>query len=1206
MLISSPAIYGQWSERSRLQIVASESSTIHRGFVASRKIESGAGVAEGKKTAPNLKHDSNKVFQDDTVPVFSKGQFRTLFSRVFRVKRIPGSPPNPSTSNFSLLLRRLVFAVACVFVYVLLDRTTVYLQIWPSISAWYPPVGLSVALIVGLGLGILPALVVAGYLAGVINYHQSVTSLPFLLINPLIPLIYGSASLYLRRKLTNNYRIRSIRDVNNILGVTLLASLASATGGTAILVWSGEIASSDYTQAAFNWWIGDAVALSSITPFLLEFVIPWSRRYLGCSGAEEPALSAKNWAWSRQEILESSGFIASLAFLIYLAFGNSFARSAHLFYLFFLPLIWIAMRRGIRGVVVALILVDSSLAIMMRLAHQGMEDLAVLQFLMLILALTALILGAIIGERKKAEQTLADEEERIRLILESTAEGIYGIDRDGFCTFINPAALRILGFSSRSQVLGQNFHTLCHHSRADGTQFPVEDCGIIQTFPSGKGFHADDEVFWRSDGSSFPVEYWSHPLLRNGQAIGSVVTFLDISQRRSYERAIRESEQKFRAVFEGAEFGIAVSELKGDRVTVNPAYRHMLGCTADEMRSLSIFDKLTHPDDVESDMNAFKRLAAGELDHLHLDKRYLLRDGRLVWANVKLSLVRDAAGTPQYILGLAADITERKRTEEELRASERHLRAFIEYAPVAVAMFDREIRYLAASRCWITDYGFGHSDLTGICLYDLIPNLPEKWRESHRRGLAGEKQHLGEDVWIRADGAEQWVSSSVYPWSDPQGNVGGIIISAEDISQRKLNEQLLHDAKLAAETANAAKSTFLANMSHEIRTPLNGILGMTELVLDTQLTEAQRENLSLVRFSADSLLSIINDILDFSKIEAGKLDIELIPFQFRGSLRQILKTCAIRAQQKGLQFSFNAPADVPDSLIGDPGRLRQVLLNLIGNAIKFTERGQILVAVAAAFPVKGRVLLHFGVKDTGIGITPETQEKIFAAFSQADGSMARKYGGTGLGLAICLRLVQMMGGQIWVESVPQKGSVFHFTLDLALAEESAVPLSGKREPGEVALQTQPPLSTLDAFTGSGCRVLLVEDNAVNRTLAQRLLQKRGFTVSIAVDGKQAIAAMQRAEFDLVLMDIQMPEMDGFEATTEIRKREKTTGARTPIIALTAHALKEDRERCLSAGMDAYITKPIRPAELFSVMQNVLESSAARDASTPHTPVPSSR
>jgi CheY-like chemotaxis protein len=280
---------------------------------------------------------------------------------------------------------------------------------------------------------------------------------------------------------------------------------------------------------------------------------------------------------------------------------------------------------------------------------------------------------------------------------------------------------------------------------------------------------------------------------------------------------------------------------------------------------------------------------------------------------------------------------------------------------------------------------------------------------------------------------------------------------------------------------------------------------------------------------------------------------------------------------------------------------------LIGNAIKFTERGQINVAVGAAFPAKGRVLLHFGVKDTGIGIPTEAQEKIFDPFSQADGSMARKYGGTGLGLAICVRLVGMMGGRIWLESARGEGSVFHFTLDLALTVERAKAAKQQGSLRGVASQAQAALlDNGETFNGNGRTVLLVEDNAVNRTLAQRLLQKRGFIVSIAVDGKQAIAAMQSADFDVILMDIQMPEMDGFEATAEIRKRQKSSGRRTPIIALTAHALKEDRERCLSAGMDAYVTKPIRPVELFSAIRGVLEESTARDVTTVLAPVRSSR
>ncbi len=1094
-------------------------------------------------------------------------------------------------SRRTLFLRRLLFSLICILLYGLLDRTTVFLQIWPSISAWYPPIGMSVALMVGVGQEIFPALLLAGFLSGYLNYHQSPTGLPFLLVTPLVPLIYGLASLFLRRKLTAGHRIRSIRDVNYLLGVSLIASSAAAFSGTAILVWNGDIHPSDYLQAALNWWIGDAVAFSSVTPFLLEFVIPSCRRFLGRSG--DPDCFSKPVRWTRTELLESAGFLASLVIIIYLAFANSFARSAHLFYLLFLPLIWIAIRRGLRGVAFALLLVDSGLAVMMRVVHQDLGNLAVLQFLMLILALTALHLGAVIGERREAGRRLADEEERIRLILDSTAEGIYGIDLDGICSFINPAALRILGFASRDEVLGRNFHSLCHHTAADGSPMLPEACRIL-SFRAGRTSHVDDEIFWRKDGASFPVEYWSHPIVRSGVIAGCVVAFLDVTQRRVFERAVRESEQRFRAVFEGSEIGIAISDVKDGHLTVNPAYRRMLDCTVDEMQSIDIFDRLTHPDDLASDIGQFQQLASGEFDRLHIDKRYLLRSGRLVWVSLELSVLRDSAGKPQFIIGLAADITERKRAEEELRASELQLRAFIDDAPVCVAMFDRDVRYLAASRRWINDYSFGHEDLAGVCLYDLIPNLPEKWRETHRRGLAGEKQHLGEDIWLRADGVRQWVTSAVYPWRDPQGNVGGIIISAEDVSQRKLAEAELQKAKLAAEAASQAKSLFLATMSHEIRTPLNGILGMTELVLDTRLSSGQREHLNLVHFSAESLLSIVNDILDFSKIEAGKLEVETIPFRLRQCFDDMLKTCAIRARQKGLEFAFDPAPDLPDAFLGDPGRIRQILLNLIGNAIKFTERGHIHVHAKATFPTSDRALLHFAVTDTGIGISPEAQGKIFAAFSQADGSMARKYGGTGLGLAICLRLANMMGGEIAVESVPQQGSTFHFTADLALQK-----VADKSAPTSLAsctdsLSASPPTSFEFSLPQSNLfRVLLVEDNAVNRTLAQRLLEKRGFRVTLAEDGKQAVLATAAAEFDLILMDIQMPEMDGFEATAEIRKRENLAGNHTPIIALTAHALKEDRERCLSAGMDAYVTKPIRPDELFRAIHGLLSTPASR-------------
>ena len=558
-----------------------------------------------------------------------------------------------------------------------------------------------------------------------------------------------------------------------------------------------------------------------------------------------------------------------------------------------------------------------------------------------------------------------------------------------------------------------------------------------------------------------------------------------------------------------------------------------------------------------------------------------------------------------------------------------------------------------------------------------------------------------------------------------------------EVTERKQAEEASRQAKEAAEAANAAKSTFLATMSHEIRTPMNGILGMTELVLDTELTHEQRENLGLVRLSAESLLSIINDILDFSKIEAGKLDLECIPFDFRESLGETMKALGFRAQQKGLELVYEVHPDVPEAVLGDPGRIRQILINLVGNAIKFTESGEILVAVEEESSSPKASLLHFSVRDTGIGIPAEKQQEIFEAFSQADGSMARKYGGTGLGLTICTRLVAMMGGHISVQSSPGQGSTFHFSIYLEIQDSPAprptlVPHDRLRdmhalivddnatnrrvlhgmltrwgmrptavEGGRAALQALQiakstghpfPLILLDGqmpemdgftlaeqikkdpllvgatimmLTSAGhlgdaarCRelgisaylvkpirqaellsgiccvlnatatpdqpaaplvtrhtlreiqnhlhILLVEDNAVNSTLAIRLLEKRSHTVHLAGNGRAALEALEKDSFDLVLMDVQMPIMDGLEATRAIRAKEKSTGERLPIVAMTAHALKDDQERCLAAGMDGYVSKPIRTAELFAAIDRAISKSRAPVAPLqpqPHLPVP---
>ncbi len=910
------------------------------------------------------------------------------------------------------------------------------------------------------------------------------------------------------------------------------------------------------------------------------------------------------------------------------------------------------------------------------------------------------------------------------------AEGILTVDEQGVITTLNDAATQLFGYAPH-ELIGQRLADLL-----PGLSSECLADRLAPYVPSA----AHPLEGRRKDGSPLLVELVAGQTLL-GQRRFFTLLLRDVTPRALLEAVRGADADLLDALMELLPDNIYFKDTQSRFIRINRAMALRFGLS-DPAEAIGKTDAdFFTPEHAQEALASEQAILAGAQPLIGHEERETWPDGRETWVSTTKIALHDRQGRVVGTFGVARDITDRKRTEAALHDSEALYQSLVENLPLQVYRKDLDGRFTFGNQLFCHGLGVSPAELVDRTDYDFFPpRLADKYRADDQTVIEHDTALEAVEEHPDPDGQTRYVHVIKTPVHDARGEVMGTQGIFWDVTDRKRYEQELQKAKEAAEAASRAKSEFLANVSHEIRTPMNGILGMTELALDTDLTAEQREYLSMVKASAETLLGTLNDILDFSHIEAGKLVLEHVPFGLRDSLGDTMKTLAARAHRKGLELACQVDPDVIDSLAGDPVRLRQIIVNLVGNAIKFTEHGEVVVSVGVAsdewrvkrqerqpeaapegvssFPRPSSLVpLHFSVRDTGIGIAPEKQHLVFAPFVQADGSTTRRYAGTGLGLAIVERLVALMGGKVWLESEPGRGSTFHFTalFTVHTASPGVIDLKGLRalvvddnetnrrilqqmlsgwqmhpvavcggaaaleELRRAAAAQEPyPLMLLDALmpevdgfavaqevhadpvlaeataivmlssagaasngaaevpvgaslikpvkpselleairsvigaarNGSAaptdsstapagdCRslhVLLAEDNAVSQKLVLRLLEKRGHKVTMAQDGRQALAELQRGHFDLALMDVQMPLLSGFEATAEIRRREWMTGGHLPIIAMTADSLQGDRELCLAAGMDGYLSKPIQAAELYEAIERTLPAASAEES-----------
>jgi len=818
-----------------------------------------------------------------------------------------------------------------------------------------------------------------------------------------------------------------------------------------------------------------------------------------------------------------------------------------------------------------------------------------------------------ITDRKQVANKVSQSEEQYRLLADNVHDVIWTMDLQGHFTYVSPSVYRLRGFIVE-EVLHQSLaEMLCQGS----VHYLVEGLARI-TQALQRGLPFPDNVFELEqpckDGSTIWTEATITGLYNDQrELVGILGVTRDISIQKKIRDALAESEDRLSFVMQATNDGLWDWWPQSGKTYFSPQYYYLLGYEMDEFpASLANFRSLIHPEDLPMvDARLAETLAAGE--GFDIELRLRTKDSKWKWILDRGRIKeRDASGKPLRLVGTHIDISARKLAEQQLAESELQLRTILHNVPGFIFQlkqdFDGRFRFCYAGEA-VAMFGITPADLiadSGVFLklvYESdLDGLKDCIKDAVRQGTSWHQQIR----MYRPDRTLIWmdVNAVIQPAPD-----GGIIWTGfmVDINDRVLLETEMLHAMQEADKANALKSEFLANMSHEIRTPMNAIIGFANLMSETMLDSKQQDYLAKIRVASDSLLFLINDILDVSKIEAGKMELESGSFSLAAVVEKVRAILGERATQKKLGFHLFVDPNVPDRLTGDCYRLEQILLNLVSNAVKFTERGAVIIRIDAAGnfdqiehtnqgnqidqgAATTSVRLRFSVEDTGIGISEDQQRKLFQPFSQADGSTTRRYGGSGLGLVIARTLVELMGGKLLLASVPGRGSCFSFcvmfTLEPVLAELRLETLPEDHGSGLSAGSIDS--STVDF---SPYRILVVEDNDFNRQLAKELLTRQGAVVDTAENGAQAVDMVERSlqsgarYYSAVLMDVQMPVMDGFEASRMLRRN--PTLASLPIIALTARAVSGDRAKCLEAGMNDFITKPINQDVLFSVLAHWL-------------------